>query len=120
MKRKIFTTALLSCCFMICLAATFADIAGTWTGELKMTDGNTIPLSYTFKADGEKLTGTANSPQGEVAIENGKIAGDAFTFTVNVQGMEIPHDGKCYADSIALNIKVGEDHLHTKLLKKAK
>ncbi|MFA6085325.1 hypothetical protein [Mucilaginibacter sp.] len=119
MKRKIFTTALLSCCFMICLAATFADIAGTWTGDLKMTDGNTIPLSYTFKADGEKLTGTANSPQGEVAIENGKIAGDAITFTVNVQGMEIPHTGKCYPDSIAMNIQVGDDHLHSKLVRKA-
>ena len=119
MKRKFFTTALLSCCFIICLAA-FADITGTWTGELKMNDGNTIPLSYTFKADGQKLTGTANSPQGEVTIDNGKIAGDSVMFSVNVQGMDIPHSGKCYPDSIAMNIQVGEDHLHSTLKKAAK
>ncbi|MBK0377729.1 hypothetical protein [Mucilaginibacter segetis] len=116
MKRKLITTALLSCCFMICLAA-IADLNGKWTGSLTMTDGNTIPLSYTFKVDGEKLTGTAQSPQGEVNIEDGKIKGDDFTFSVNVQGMDIPHSGKCYADSVSMNIQVGDDHLHTTLKK---
>ncbi|WP_374949398.1 hypothetical protein [Mucilaginibacter sp.] len=120
MKRKIFTTALLSCCFMICLAAALLDVAGTWTGDLKMADGNTIPLSYTFKIDGAKVTGTATSPQGETAIDNGKLAGDVITFSVNVQGMDIPHSGKCYADSIGMDVTVGEDKLHSKLMRKAK
>jgi len=119
MKKKIFTTALLSCFFAICLAAVFADINGKWAGSLTMADGNTIPLSYSFKVDGEKLTGTAQSPQGEVNIEDGKVKGDDVTFTVNVQGMDIPHSGKCYADSISMNITVGDDKLHT-VLKKAK
>lgn len=120
MKRKFFTTALMVCCVAVCMAAAFLDIAGTWTGDLKMADGNTIPLSYTFKVDGEKVTGTANSPQGEVAIEGGKVAGDKLTFSVNVQGMDIPHSGKIYADSIGMDVTVGEDKLHSKLLRKAK
>ncbi|MBD1392687.1 glycoside hydrolase [Mucilaginibacter glaciei] len=119
MKRKLLTTAFLVCCVAICMAAAFLNIAGTWTGNLKMTDGNTIPLSYTFKQDGDKVTGMATSPQGEVAIESGKIAGDVITFSVNVQGMDIPHSGKIYADSIAMDVTVGDDKLHSKLLKKA-
>jgi hypothetical protein len=112
MKRKIFTTALLSCCFIICLAAVFADLNGKWTGNLSMSDGNSFPVTYDFKVDGEKLTGTAQSPQGDVPLENGKIKGDDFTFSVNVNGMDVPHSGKVYADSVAMNLTVSDENLH--------
>jgi hypothetical protein len=113
MKRKIFTTALLSCCFMVCLAAAvFADLNGKWTGNLTMADGNSFAVTYTFKVDGEKLTGTAESPQGDVTIEDGKIKGDDFSFNVNVNGMEIPHNGKVYADSVSMNLKISENNAH--------
>jgi len=113
MKRKIFTTALLSCCFMICLAAAvFADLNGKWTGNLSMSDGNSFPVTYDFKVDGEKLTGTAQSPQGDVPLENGKIKGDDFTFSVNVNGLEVPHSGKVYADSVGMNLTVNDENLH--------
>ena len=120
MKRKIFTTALLSCFAMICLAAAvFADLNGKWTGTLSMADGNSFPVSYDFKVDGEKLTGTAQSPQGDAAVEDGKIKGDEFTFNVNVNGLEVPHSGKVYADSIGMNLTVSEQKLHF-TLKRAK
>ncbi|WP_457132701.1 hypothetical protein [Mucilaginibacter sp. UYNi724] len=113
MKRKIFTTALLSCCFMICMAAAvFADLNGKWTGNLTMSDGNTFPVTYDFKVAGEKLTGTAQSPQGDVNIEDGKIKGDEFSFSVNVNGMDVPHKGKVYADSVAMNLTISADQLH--------
>ena len=112
MKRKIFTTALLSCCFMICLAGVFADLNGKWTGNLAMADGNSIAITYDFKVEGEKLTGTAQSPQGDVSVENGKIKGDDFSFSVNVNGMEIPHQGKVYADSVSMNLTIGDDKSH--------
>ncbi|WP_454801514.1 hypothetical protein [Mucilaginibacter phyllosphaerae] len=113
MKRKIFTTAMLSCCVMICLAATvFADLNGKWTGNLTMSDGNTFPVSYEFKVDGDKLTGTAQSPQGDANVEDGKIKGDEFSFSVNVSGLDVPHKGKVYADSVAMDLTVNADQLH--------
>ncbi|MBB3968810.1 glycoside hydrolase [Mucilaginibacter phyllosphaerae] len=113
MKRKIFSTALLSCCFMICLAAAvFADLNGKWTGNLTMSDGNTFPVTYDFKVDGEKLTGTAQSPQGDVNIEDGKIKGDDFTFNVNVNGLDVPHKGKVYPDSVSMNLSISGDPAH--------
>lgn len=113
MKRKIFTTALLSCLAMMCFAAAvFADLNGKWTGNLTMSDGNTFPVTYQFKVDGEKLTGTAQSPQGDVPLEDGKIKGDDFSFNVNVNGMEIPHKGKVYADSVGMNLTINADQMH--------
>src|SRR5690349_9295164 len=36
-----------------------ADITGTWTGEMKGPDGNAnFQLSFTFKQDGTKFTGS--------------------------------------------------------------
>lgn len=111
MKRKIFITALLSCCFMLCFAA-FAALDGKWNGSIATPDGQSLNVTYTFKADGEKLTGTAVSPMGEVNIEDGKIKGDDFTFKVNVSGTDYPHKGKVYADSCAMDIDFGGSSSH--------
>ena len=115
MKRKIFTTALLSCCFMICLAAAFADLNGKWSGALKTPDGNAIDVAYTFKVDGEKLSGTATSPMGEVSVDDGKIKGDTFSFKVTVEGNDYPHSGKVYADSCAMDVDFGGSSSHVVL-----
>ena len=119
MKRKIFTTALLSCCFMICMAAVFADMNGKWVGAIATPDGNSIDVSYNFKVDGDKLTGTATSQMGDTPLENGKIKGDEFTFSVNVSGTEYPHKGKAYADSCAIDIDFGGSSSHF-IVKRAK
>ncbi|AMR30364.1 glycoside hydrolase [Mucilaginibacter sp. PAMC 26640] len=118
MKRKIFTTALLSCCFMICLAA-FATLDGKWVGNINTPDGQALEVTYNFKADGDKLTGTAVSPMGEVNLEDGKINGDEFSFKVNVSGTEYPHKGKAYADSCAMDIDFGGSSSHF-VVKRAK
>jgi hypothetical protein len=120
MKRKLFTTALFSCFAMICLAAAvFADLNGKWAGKINTPDGNALDVAYTFKVDGEKLTGMANSPMGEISIDNGKIKGDEFTFSVNVQGNDYPHKGKVYADSCGVDIDFGGAQSHF-TLKRAK
>lgn len=118
MKRKITITALLCCCFMIAMAA-FADLNGKWTGTLNTPDGQALDISYTFKVDGEKLTGTAASPAGDVTVDDGKIKGDDFTFKVNVNGTDYPHSGKVYADSLGMNVNFGGASSHF-TLKRAK
>ncbi|OOQ59214.1 glycoside hydrolase [Mucilaginibacter pedocola] len=118
MKRKITITALLSLCFMVAFAA-FADLNGKWAGTLSTPDGQALDVSYNFKVDGEKVTGTATSPMGEVSVDDGKIKGDAFTFKVNVSGNDYPHSGKVYADSVAMDVDFGGASSHF-VLKRAK
>ena len=65
-------------------AALAADITGVWSGTMSMGD-NQITLTYNFKQDGNKLTGTVVGPQGDpLALVDGKVDGDKVGFAVNV------------------------------------
>jgi len=117
MKTKIFTTVALLCLFIAGLAIA-AGLAGKWAGPLKTPDGNVIPLTYVLKTDSGKLTGTAATPEGEIAITEGKIVSATdFTFTVTVNGQDYKHTGKFYpaADSVGLDIDANGQKLHTTL-----
>ncbi|MDN3549438.1 hypothetical protein [Mucilaginibacter aquaedulcis] len=115
MKRKIFTTMMLLGCFMVCFAA-ITNLNGKWAGKLVMGDGTEYPLLYNFKVDGEKLTGTALTPDGDVQIADGKITSDTtFTFTVATSGMTIPHTGKFYGDSTGIDLEINGSKIHSVL-----
>jgi hypothetical protein len=64
---------------------------------MKAPDGTaSFDLSFTFKQDGAKLTGTVQGPQGDpIAITDGKIDGSKISFTVVVadMGMTVVHEG---------------------------
>lgn len=62
------------------LAAFAADVTGKWTAQVPGRQGQARETTFTFKADGEKLTGTMTGMQGEQPITNGKISGDTITF----------------------------------------
>jgi hypothetical protein len=104
---------LLSICIAIILAFTTAsafaatDLSGTWAGDMKGPDGSAgFHLSFTFKVDGDKLTGTVQGPQGEpIAITDGKVDGDKISFHVPVNGMVIVHEGTLVGDTIKLTSK---------------
>ncbi|HEY9004350.1 MAG TPA: hypothetical protein VIM89_23540 [Mucilaginibacter sp.] len=115
MKRKLFYPIALVCCFVVFAAFVVADLSGKWAGVLKLPDGNELQVTYDFKVDGDKLTGTAESPAGQVTVDDGKINGDTFTFKVTVDGNEYPHSGKLYADSCGLDIDFGAQKIHTTL-----
>lgn len=69
-----------------------ADVSGKWTAQVPGRNGQTREQTFTFKADGEKLTGSVSGMQGaEIPIADGKIAGDDITFnvTMNFQGNEV-------------------------------
>jgi hypothetical protein len=121
MKRKIFTTTALVCCFVVCLAAAIAALSGKWTGTLKAPDGNEYPLNYTFKVDSGKLTGTGQSPQGTVDLTDGKLKGDSLSFSIDVGGVKILNTGKYYSagDSISLNIDYQGMKMHSTLKRAA-
>jgi hypothetical protein len=99
MKRKITTTVLVLCTVFTCFAA-IAELTGKWKGNIKMSDGSNVPLTYVFKVDGDKLTGTVITPQDDLPIYEGKVKGADFTFKVDVNGDAVPSVGKFYGDSV--------------------
>src|SRR5688572_10357731 len=60
-----------------------ADVDGKWAGMVA-TPGGDVPVAFTFKADGEKLTGSTMGFDGmDVAISDGKVDGKTITFKIN-------------------------------------
>jgi hypothetical protein len=118
MKKKFLSTTLLVCFFVACLAA-IADVSGKWTGVVIGPDGNEYPLAFNFKVDGTTLTGTSTTSFGESAIEKGKVKGDSIYFSTNINGMDVPQNGKVFADSVSLNIDYGGTKLHSTLKRAA-
>jgi hypothetical protein len=118
MKRKIFTTATMICCAMICFAAAVVDLNGKWEGSIKLPDGNVYPVNYEFTVNGDQLTGTAKAQGSPQNITAGKINGADLTFSVtDDDGKPILHSGKYYAegDSVALTVNYRGAILHTTL-----
>jgi len=115
MKKKLFTTAILVGIIAVCFAFV-AGISGKWVGTVNVS-GNEYPLTYTFKADSGKLSGSAENPQGESPITDGKLNGDKFTFSVSVGGLDVPHVGTYYpaGDSIGMDIDYNGMKLHSTL-----
>ncbi|MDF2432190.1 MAG: hypothetical protein JWP44_1821 [Mucilaginibacter sp.] len=116
MKKTFFTTTAIVCCFIVIIVV-INSLDGKWTGTLKTPDGNEIPLTYNLKVDSGKVKGTAESPQGTVPIDNGKITGNDFSFKVTVDGNDYQHTGKFYdaADSVGMDIDFNGMKLHTTL-----
>jgi len=113
MKKRFSMMALLVCSVAVAFAA-FADLNGKWTGTLKMADFE-LPLTYTFKVDGENLTGSITTPQGELPLSNGKIKGNDFTFSLDIGGNPMPQTGKYYGDSTVITSEFQGQKTHIKL-----
>ncbi len=109
--RKLFVAAALV--GLLAAVASAAGIDGKWTSEFTTPNGQTRTTTYTFKADGEKLTGTVSGRMGETAITEGKIDGDEISFVVvrNFRGEErkLQYKGKVSGDEIKLSVTFGPD-----------
>ena len=87
-----------------------ADITGKWKGTAETPNG-TVERSFDFKQDGTKLTGETSSEfTGKSTIENGKVDGEAVTFTIkaNFGGneMTLNYTGKLANDEIAFDVEL--------------
>ncbi len=102
--------------FVLLGAARAADISGKWQSEFDSQIG-IQKYVFTFKVDGEKLTGTADGDRSgdksSVAITKGKVTKDGIYFVeqLDFQGQDlvIEYTGKQTGDSeIKLTRKVGD------------
>ena len=106
-------------------AALAADVSGSWTADSAGPDGSSYQLTFTFKQDGAKLTGTVQGPQGDpIEISNGKVDGNSIAFDVSFNGMTISHAGTVNdaGDEIKLTTKASQPDfpVHDLTLKKSK
>jgi len=86
------------------LAAPANPVDGHWQGTVSGPNGD-ITLNFTFKADGTKLTGAVETPNGEQPINDGKIEGDKLSFKTQFQDNTIEHEGTVSGDTIQLKVK---------------
>jgi hypothetical protein len=107
MTRILSLCALLLFALSPALAMAAPDINGTWAGTMKGPDGNgDFQLSFTFKQDGDKFSGSVQGPEGEpIPFTDGKIDGNKITFTVSFNGMTISHEGTVDGDQIKMTSK---------------
>lgn len=118
MKKRTFTLALFLCAFAIFIVA-HADLSGKWAGKLIAADGTKYPLLYNLSLVGNSIIGTAKSPHGEFPIEDGKLDIAGFHFKLTVNGLDIPHSGKFYGDSVGMDISLTGSGVHTTLVSAA-
>ena len=92
-----------------------ADVAGQWHAEFDTQIG-LQKYTYTFKVDGDKVTGTAaferETGQGEVALKDVKIEGDKISFVEPLkfedQEISITYAGTVAGDEMKLTRQVGD------------
>jgi len=78
-------------------------IDGNWKGSRETPNG-TFEVNYTFKVQGNELTGTLKTQFGEARIENGKIDGKKFSFSFSFNDRKIDYTGEVVNDN-ELSIK---------------
>jgi len=95
----------------LAVSAFAGPIDGQWAATFDTQIGEQH-YTYTFKADGEKLTGTAKNDRGSTEITAGTIKGDDVSFTENLDfngnPLVITYTGKISGDEIKFTRKVGD------------
>ena len=89
--------------------ATAADVNGKWKAEFTTPDGTARTNTFTFKADGSKLTGTVAGTQDETPIQNGTISGDEISFTAERPFGKFTYKGKVTGNEIKMKVEFNEN-----------
>ena len=81
--------------FLIGGLTSFAQntIDGNWKGSRETPNG-TFEVNYTFKVEGNELKGTWKTQFGEAKIENGKVDGKKFSYSISFNDMTIKSTGE--------------------------
>lgn len=105
---------------LLCAVVAFAaDATGKWTGSVPGQDGNDMTLTFNFKVDAGKLTGTVSTPMGDAPLIDGTVDGDNVTFTTEFNDMKIVHKGKITGDTMNLDVVIGDNTVKMSLKRAA-
>ena len=89
------------------LAANAEGISGKWKSSFEGPQGS-MELTFTFKVDGEKLTGSISSEMGDIEITNGKVNGNEFTYQIDAMGNVMTQKGKLDGEVIKITMEMPE------------
>ena len=104
MKNLLTTTLILGC------LTAFAQkgIDGTWKGTRETPNG-AFEITYTYKVEGNVLTGTWKSEFGETKLQNGEVDGKKISYSFTINDRTISYTGELVSDDeIKLNNEMGE------------
>jgi hypothetical protein len=103
--KKLFTLAL----FIGCITAYAQNpIDGNWKGTRETPNGS-FEINYTFKVEGNVLTGTWKAQFGETKLENGKVDGKKISYSFSFNDRTINYTGELVSDDeIKLNNEMGD------------
>ncbi|HUL53063.1 MAG TPA: hypothetical protein VLT83_06605 [Opitutaceae bacterium] len=86
---------------------------------MKSPEGEDMHLAFNFKAEGDKLSGSVETPNGDLAVSEGRIKGDEFSFVVDADGSSIDHQGRVSGDTITMKVIFAEGKTAEVTLKRA-
>ncbi len=93
--KQLFTAALLLGCMVV-----FGQnpIDGNWKGTRETPNG-TFEINYTFKVEGNVLKGTWKTQFGETPLEDGKVDGKKFSYSISFNDMTIKSTGELISEN---------------------
>ena len=91
----------LSTVLLFAAITTAADVSGKWTAQVPAR-GESALATFSFKVDSDKLTGSVTSPQGEAAIQEGKVTGDQISFSATGGNAKIVFQGTVSGNEIRM------------------
>ncbi len=122
MSRSLFIV--LSCLLALSALCVAADLTGKWTAQVPGRDGQTRETTFDLKAAGATLTGTMSGRGEPTPIADGKIEGDAISFTVTrTMGdntVKLNYTGKVVGDEIQMKRQGGQGEPISFVAKRAK
>jgi hypothetical protein len=72
-------------------------INGEWKGS-RDTPNGVFEVTYTFKVEGNVLTGTSKTQFGEINVENGKVDGKKISYSISFNDMTINNTGELISE----------------------
>ncbi len=93
-------TRVLAAAALTAAAVLGADFNGKWKAAVPGRGGATREVTFTFKVEGEKATGTMSDNRGSNDLSEVQIAGDKVTFGVETRGGRRTYTGTLAGDEI--------------------
>ena len=107
----------------VSIGAIAADVAGMWTAQVPGRNG-ARDTKFTFKVDGDKLTGTMSVDGQDTALADGKTSGGNLSFAASVDRggnmIKYTFNGKLAGDEIQFKREGGQGQAREFTAKRAK
>jgi hypothetical protein len=96
-----------ACALLFAFTCLAADLDGKWKSTVETGNGP-MEITYTFKVEDGKLSGTLSGQMGEFPLSDGKVTGDEIAFNVKTDNFTAVHKGTVAGDEIKLTVEVGD------------